>query len=54
MSQMVCMVPEGYPVAMTIALPVGMQCMAKRGAIVRRPATVETLGSVLTQSHKPD
>ena len=44
-SQMVSMVPEGLPVAMTIALSVGMQRMARRGAIVRRLAAVETLGS---------
>lgn len=44
-SQMVSMVPEGLPVAMTIALSVGMQRMASHGAIVRRLAAVETLGS---------
>lgn len=44
-SQMVSMVPEGLPVAMTIALAVGMQRMAARGAIIRRLAAVETLGS---------
>jgi Ca2+-transporting ATPase len=44
-SQMVSVVPEGLPVAMTIALAVGMQRMAARGAIVRRLAAVETLGS---------
>ncbi len=44
-SQMVSMVPEGLPVAMTIALSVGMQRMAREGAIVRRLAAVETLGS---------
>jgi magnesium-transporting ATPase (P-type) len=44
-SQMVSMVPEGLPVAMTIALAVGMQRMASRGAIIRRLAAVETLGS---------
>jgi magnesium-transporting ATPase (P-type) len=44
-SQMVSMVPEGLPVAMTIALAVGMQRMAAQGAIVRRLAAVETLGS---------
>ena len=44
-SQMVSMVPEGLPVAMTIALAVGVQRMARRGAIVRRLSAVETLGS---------
>lgn len=44
-SQLVSMVPEGLPVAMTIMLAVGMQRMAKRGAVVRRLAAVETLGS---------
>lgn len=44
-SQMVSLVPEGLPVAMTIALAVGMQRMAAHGAIVRRLAAVETLGS---------
>jgi Ca2+-transporting ATPase len=45
-SQMVSMVPEGLPVAMTIALAVGMQRMAARGAVIRRLSAVETLGSV--------
>jgi Ca2+-transporting ATPase len=44
-SQMVSMVPEGLPVAMTIALAVGVQRMAERGAIIRRLSAVETLGS---------
>ncbi|MGY0193788.1 cation-translocating P-type ATPase [Leptothrix sp. BB-4] len=44
-SQMVSMVPEGLPVAITIALAVGMQRMAAQGAIVRRLSAVETLGS---------
>ena len=44
-SQLVSMVPEGLPVAMTIALAVGMQRMAARRAVVRRLAAVETLGS---------
>ncbi|MBU6441960.1 MAG: HAD-IC family P-type ATPase [Betaproteobacteria bacterium] len=45
-SQTVSMVPEGLPVAMTIALAVGIQRMAARGAIVRRLSAVETLGSI--------
>lgn len=44
-SLLVSMVPEGLPVALTIALAVGMQRMARRNAVVRRLAAVETLGS---------
>lgn len=44
-SQMVSLVPEGLPVAMTIALAVGVQRMARKGTIVRRLTAVETLGS---------
>ncbi|WP_043819870.1 HAD-IC family P-type ATPase, partial [Rubrivivax gelatinosus] len=44
-SQMVSVVPEGLPVAVTIALAVGMQRMAARGAVIRRLSAVETLGS---------
>ncbi|MBM4345594.1 MAG: HAD-IC family P-type ATPase [Deltaproteobacteria bacterium] len=44
-SQVVGMIPEGLPVAMTIALAVGVQRMAGRQAVVRRLAAVETLGS---------
>ncbi len=44
-SQVVGMVPEGLPVAMTVALAVGVQRMARRQAIVRRLSAVETLGS---------
>jgi magnesium-transporting ATPase (P-type) len=44
-SQLVGMIPEGLPVAMTIALAVGVQRMARRKAVVRRLAAVETLGS---------
>ncbi len=45
MSQLVSLVPEGLPVAMTIALAVGVQRMAARRSIVRRLAAVETLGA---------
>ncbi len=44
-SVVVGMIPEGLPVAMTIALAVGVQRMARRRAVVRRLAAVETLGS---------
>lgn len=44
-SQLVAVVPEGLPVAITLALAVGVQRMASRGAIVRRLAAVEALGS---------
>jgi len=44
-SQIVGMIPEGLPVAMTIALAVGVQRMARRSAVVRRLSAVETLGS---------
>lgn len=44
-SQVVAMVPEGLPVAVTVALAVGVQRMASRRAVVRKLAAIETLGA---------
>lgn len=44
-SQMVSLVPEGLPVAITIALAVGVRRMAHKKTIVRRLSAVESLGS---------
>jgi calcium-translocating P-type ATPase len=44
-SQLVGVIPEGLPVAMTIALAVGVQRMARKRAVIRQLAAVETLGS---------
>ena len=41
----VSVIPEGLPTALTIALAVSMQRMAKRHVIVRRLVAVEALGS---------
>lgn len=41
----VAAIPEGLPVAMTVALSISMRRMAKRHVIVRRLVTVEALGS---------
>ena len=41
----VATIPEGLPVAMTIALSISMRRMAKRNVIVRKLVTVEALGS---------
>jgi len=44
-SQVVSLVPEGLPVALTIALAVGVQRMARRQTIVRRSRRSRRLGS---------
>jgi len=45
-SQIVGLIPEGLPIAITVAHAIAVQRMAARGALVRRLSAIETLGSV--------
>ena len=45
---LVSVVPEGLPIALTVALSVGLTRIFRRHALIRRLSAVETLGSVTT------
>lgn len=42
---MVALVPEGLPATMSVALAIGVRRMARRNALIKKLAAVETLGS---------
>ncbi len=45
LSLAVAVVPEGLPTTLSIALAVGIQRMARKGAIIRKLSSIETLGA---------